>query len=408
MENNQQQPVSENSQIQETSSKAMALNNIAITGMGLNCVTGSEPIALFGAVGTNLGFSQPDLVLEAPSATGDGVESIVTCSIVDYDEEDPNDRMLTCMLPALADAIDTARLFEVPRKNILFYLVVPSQETARGECLLMDEWYSLLHHELEELGDIEIRIKSCTQSVTEHLMFVADGLQQRHWDTVIFGAVDSMVDQLTCMELGKQLRIQTTETADGVIPGEAAGFIVMEHREALRGIDDLPYAWLKGMSVQEEPNHGNPDLQCLTGLSQAMNAVLTACGISKERLGSLILALGTEQTDMIEWHQTENMLWPYQASEQETTALRLGEVDMIDPAPPAMPEKLELNLTLGDIGIASVPVSIILAAARFEFPHPVSKRALILESGETPFRGVIYVKHPTNGQQIEQLVEDAA
>lgn len=393
---------------QTESQKAMALNNIAITGMGLNCVAGSEPIALFGAVGTNLGFSRPDPVLEAPSLTGEGVESILTCAIVDYDEEDPHDRMLTCMIPALFDAIESAKMIENPRKNILLYLALPSQETVRGDCLIMDEWYSFLHNELEEVGDIEIRIKNCTQSVTEHLMFVAEGLQERHWDTVIFGAVDSLVNELTCMELGKQQRIQTAETSDGVIPGEAAGFIVLEHCEAVRHVDDLPLAWLKGLCVQEEPNHGNPDLQRLSGLSQAMNSVLSACAITKERIGSLVLALGTEQTDMIEWHQTENMLWPYQASEQEKMAVRSGEVGMIDPAPPTIPEKLDLNLTLGDIGIASVPVAIILATARFEFSYPISKRALVLESGETPFRGVIYVKHPTNGKQIEQLMEDAA
>ena len=393
---------------QEVNPKAMALNNIAITGIGLNCVTGSEPIALFGAVGTNQGFSQPDPVLEAPSLTGEGVESVLTCPIAEYDEEDPHDRMLTCMIPALFDAIETAKLLENPRKNILFYLVVPSQDTARGDCLVMDEWHSFLHDELEEFGDVEIRVKACTQSVTEHLMFAAEGLQEHHWDTVIFGAVDSLVDELTCMELGKQQRIQTLETSDGVVPGEAAGFIVMEHCESVRNADELPIAWLKGLAVQEEPNHGNPDLQRLSGLSQAMNSVLSACAISKERVGSLVLALGTEQTDMIEWHQTENMLWPHQASEQEITSLRLGEVDMVDPAPPLMPEKLDLNLTLGDIGIASVPVAIILATARFEFSYPISKRAMVLESGETPFRGAIYVKHPTNGKQIEQLMEDAA
>jgi hypothetical protein len=164
---------------------------------------------------------------------------------------------------------------------------------------------------------------------------------------------------------------------------------------------------LKGLSVQEEPNHGKPDQQRLSGMLQAINAVLASCGISKERLSSLVLALGTEQTDRIEWYQTENTLWPYQASEQEMTALRLGEVDTIDAEPPAIPEKLELNLTVGDIGIASLPVSIILAVARFDFPHPVCKRVMVLESGEMPFRGAIYVKHPTNGRPIEELIEAA-
>ena len=388
--------------------KALCLNNIAITGVGLNSAAGTEPVALFGAVGTNLGFIRPDPVLEAPALTGDGVENIMTCAIEDLTEEDPHDRIMACMIPALIDAIDDAKLFEKPRRNVLFYLVVPSQQTARGDCLLMDDMHKFLTDEMSELGDFEIRIKEANQSVTEHLMFIGQSLQEGNWDTVLFGAVDSMLDELTCMELGKEMRIQTMQTSDGVVPGEAAGFLVLEHIEGVRSIDDLPYAWLKGLAIQEEPNHGNSDLTRLDGLNQAMTSVLNACSLTKERISSMVLALGTEQSDMIEWYQTENELWPHEATEQETTALRLGEVDMVDPIVPTMPEKLYLNQSLGDIGVASVTVSIILAIARFDFTHPVCKRNLILESGHTAHRGVIYVKHPTSGKQINQLLEDVA
>lgn len=386
---------------------AMAVDNIAIVGVGLNCVAGNTPIALFGAVGAHLGFTRPDPVLEAPALTGEGVESIMTCAMDELDDEDPNDRMLSCMLPALSDAIESADMYAQVRDNILFYLVVPGAELARGECLVLEDWHTILSDALVEIGNVEIRIKPTSQSVSEHLMFVAEGLKEGLWDSVIFGAVDSLVDELTCMELGKQFRIQTVDTNDGVIPGEAAGFIVLECKDKIRRIADLPFAWLKGISVEEEPNATMADQTRLTGLSQAIKSVLRICDIDKEKIGALTLAMGTEQHAMLEWYQTETSLWPNQASEQERLALQLGEVDSIDPEPPAIPEILNLNLSLGDIGIASIPVAIILACARFEFKYPVCKRHFIVEAGDLPFRGVIYLKHPTNGRDVD-LHEQAA
>lgn len=382
---------------------AIVLDNIAITGMGLNCVCGSQPLALFGAVGTHMGFTRPDPVLEAPALSGDGVERIMTCAMPELFDEDPNDRMLNCMLPAMADALEHANLYAQPRQNTLFYLVVPSVETARGDCLLMDEWHAILTNELEDLGEIEIRIKAATQSVTEHLMFVAEGLRDNLWDAVIFGAVDSLVDELTCMQLGKEYRLQTVETSDGVIPGEAAGFIVLERKEAIRKIDELPCAWLKGISIEEEPNFNQADQKRMSGLTRALNSVLRICGIGKDKIGALTLAMGTEQQGMLEWYQTENTFWPSRASEEDRLALQVGETDNIEAQTPVIPEKMNLHLTLGDIGIASVPVAIILSAARFEFNYPVCKRNFILEAGDMPSRGVIYVKHPTNGRELDQL-----
>ena len=89
----------------EQSIPSIVLNNIAITGIGLNCIAGSSPIALFGAVGTHMGFAQPDPVLEAPALSGDGVESIMTCAIPAIDDEDPNDRLFSCLYPALVDVV---------------------------------------------------------------------------------------------------------------------------------------------------------------------------------------------------------------------------------------------------------------------------------------------------------------
>jgi hypothetical protein len=378
-------------QEKQITAKALALKEIAITGLGINCVTGTEPIALFGAVATNMGFTRPDPVLEAPSLTGEGYEQVMTCAMVDFTEDDPSDRMLSCLYPALFDAISSAEFETNARNNVLFYLVVPSPETLRGDCLQLDSWSSAISNALAEIGDVEIRIKGCQASVTEHLMFVGQGLQEGHWDTVIFAAVDSLVDVLTCHHLGKQGRIQTLETPDGVIPGEAAAVLVLERN------DDSPlaaYAHLSSLAVYDEPHQGDADRQRMTGISQAMIASLQQAQTDLTQVDNLVLALGTEQSGMLEWYQTETRLWPYQVNEQDRLAQQLGELDRIEPQAPAIPEKLNINVSLGDIGIASLPVAIALAIARFNFSFPQVSKTLVVETGDTPYRSVALVSAP--------------
>ena len=392
--------VQTNSQEKQITAKALALKDIAITGLGINCITGTEPIALFGAVATNMGFTRPDPVLEAPSLTGEGYEQVMTCAMVDNTEEDPSDRMLNCLYPALFDAIDSAELETRVRNNVLFYLVVPSPETLRGDCLQLDEWSRELSRTLAEVGDVEIRIKGCQASVTEHLMFVAQGLQESHWDTVIFAAVDSLVDVLTCQALGKQGRIQTLETPDGVIPGEAAAVVVLECSE------DTPiaaFAHLSSLAVYDEPHTGEADRHRTTGISQALIASLQQAQTELSQIDNLVLSLGTEQSGMLEWYQTEARLWPYVVDEQDRLAQQLGEVDRIEPQAPAIPEKLNINVSLGEIGIASLPVAIVLAIARFNFSFPTVSNTLVVETGDMPYRSVVLLSAAKPGALAQRL-----
>jgi len=372
-------------------------NGIAIVGVGLNCVSGTHPIDLFGAVGTHLGYTQPNFSLATLSRSKDVVEHIMTCAIANIDDENIHYRFMSCMLPALIDAIGSAKLLTRPHGNILFYLVMPPSGSLRGNGLLVNEFRLSLQNELSELGEVEIRIKTGKQSVTEHLMYVSEGLQDGHWDTVIFGAVDSLVHESTCHQLAKESRIQTTYTTEGVIPGEGAGFIILEQLD--RQVDDTEFVigWLKCFSVQQEPNYGQGDIKRMSGLGQAINSILNICDISKDTIDSLILPLGTEHSDLIEWHQTETILWPY--INKDGAQQRGNEADKF----PDTPEILNMSLSLGDIGVASLPVAIILALARFEFTHPVSRRILALESGDIPYRGAVYLEGPDDIYNNQEL-----
>ncbi len=393
---------------QQDISRSLVLDNIGITGMGLTSVCGDQPIALFGAVGTRMGFSQPHPVFEAPALNGEGSEQVMTCTMDGYLQQTPGQHMLACLLPALDNALNDAQLNQADNHAVLLYIVVPADTTERGQDIDLAHWHTILSDHLAALGDIEIRIKPNTSCVTEHLTFAAQGLVERHWDKVIFGAVDSLIDAVTCMELGEQQRIQTIKSSDGVVPGEAAGFIVLEQIKKVRGLDEVPYAWLKGLATEEEPHVHLADQKRLSGISRAINHVLNQVGVSKEKVSSLILALGTEHNGALEWHQAETTLWPYEANEQERMALQLGEVDEIDPPMPSIPEKLDINLSLGDIGAAGLVLGIILAVARFEFEFPKAKRNLVVEGGDSLFRGVVYVKYARVDKTQLQAVGDAA
>ena len=126
----------------------------------------------------------------------------------------------------------------------------------------------------------------------------------------------------------------------------------------------------------------------MTGINQAMIASLQQAQIDLSQVDNLVLALGTEQSGMLEWYQTETRLWPCVVDEQDRLAQQLGEVDRIEPQAPAIPEKLNINVSLGDIGIASLPVAMVLAIARFKFSFPTVTKTLVVETGDTPYRSV--------------------
>ena len=79
----------------ENRTMTMAQSDIAIIGVGLNCITGTQPIDLFAAVGTHLGHTRPNFSIKAVANSKERVEHILTCALTDFDEEDMHLRFMS-------------------------------------------------------------------------------------------------------------------------------------------------------------------------------------------------------------------------------------------------------------------------------------------------------------------------
>jgi 3-oxoacyl-[acyl-carrier-protein] synthase-1 len=60
-----------------------------------------------------------------------------------------------------------------------------------------------------------------------------------------------------------------------------------------------------------------------------------------------------------------------------------------------MPEELFTGISLGEVGAATIPISLVLGCARFDFNYPQVKNCLIMEANEFLHRGAILLENPT-------------
>ena len=201
--------------------------NVAISAVGIQCYSGVETYMLYGAVATNMAFARPDPVMDAPSEYGNGFDPVLRCEIADQVFNNPDERMLNNLKQALTAVLDSAHLTTKHAQKILVEIHLPNKNTSRSQFVDVQAWHNELSRISKLPANVIIRIYQDNTPVTQRLMALSEEIDQDKWDLVLFGAVDSLIDELTCQELVQSRRIQTTKSADGVIPGEAAAFIAL-------------------------------------------------------------------------------------------------------------------------------------------------------------------------------------
>ena len=107
----------------------------------------------------------------------------------------------------------------------------------------------------------------------------------------------------------------------------------------------------------------------MTGLSSAIHAALAQAKLKAIDIDSVVLTLGAHCNDTMEWDQAIQNLSPRLAAEQTLLAK------------PYL-EGLWLHPVLGNIGAASLPVSLALACARLQAQIFTAKHVLVTEANE--------------------------
>ncbi len=368
------------------------IKQLAITAYDLKTVTGNRDFALFGAVAAMLATATEDSNQEVPSIDNEGYDPALISAIPEFDGIDPEFRMLQNLQNVILNAAEHLLEKQLQEKRHLVLIIIPASVDTRSDYIDSLKWQEIIATGLTEFSDLHYRFINADDNVTKHLQSACQAINEEKIESVMFAGIDSLVDQATCQELIQQNRLCSSTISDGVIPGEAAACVVIQNIDITR---NTPRGIIKGLTFSAEPNCGKAHTSKMTGLSQAIQNVSQTTGQHPDAIDCVIRNNSREQQYSLEWYQTTQSIWPNKLPEQERVAYQLGEIDEPPELKPRkMPEELFTGLTLGEIGAATLPISLILACARFEFNYPMVKNCLVCEANEFPFRGAILVENP--------------
>jgi 3-oxoacyl-[acyl-carrier-protein] synthase-1 len=362
------QPRHKNGAAQTTPSTA-APSPVVITGIGLCCQPGTEPFALFGAVGTNLSGARAHGYLEAPLPGKKDKAPILYAPVSQLEVLDtPHDRIAVLAQTALEGAAE-----QLPEKiageAVLVLTLIPPTETPRGRNLNQEDLKETLASCHSRLDSACFRFVTVDQGPVETLQEICAELQQGKWQVVLFGGVDSLVDIVTCTELVCQGKAMPKGGIEGIIPGEGAAYLVLEKQPS-----GSCWAQIKATHTAPEPNHNQAHNKKMTGMTAAIQAAMKDTGIAPEKLDGIVLPFGGRMLEALEWHQVVETVWPRRENiPREFEILRPGT-------------------TLGETGAASLPLGLALGCARFEFDYPTANNLLVCTCHPATSRGAVSLK----------------
>lgn len=106
------------------------------------------------------------------------------------------------------------------------------------------------------------------------LVAAVEDLASGEIDVAVVGAAASWIDPLRLILLERTERLMTPAVPEGVLPGEAAGFVVVESAESASRRNVQPYARVVGVGTGEEPTAGTDEPCRGEGLTVAIRAAL--------------------------------------------------------------------------------------------------------------------------------------
>ncbi|MHB1400710.1 MAG: beta-ketoacyl synthase N-terminal-like domain-containing protein, partial [Trichloromonadaceae bacterium] len=274
-----------------------------IRALGLACAAGDQPYALLGAVGTSLSAATQHPVLTIADAAGEETPAL----FAPVPGLDPlagrEERIAALATAALGSALERwAKVSDLNKVLVLTWLPLLEKEEVR-------EIEAQLREELPALEPATLRFAQGEEGALAALTTVCRDLAAGTWDAVIFGGADSLVTSDSCRQLLQQGRLLASTSVDGICPGEAAAYLVLQADQP--GADaTTSHATIAAVAQAAEPYCGQADDKKMTGLAQAMEAVARQGEIRLDEVKELILTLSTESASALEWHQTLMRLWP--------------------------------------------------------------------------------------------------
>lgn len=201
-------------------------------------------------------------------------------------------------------------------------------------------------------------------------------LRTRQWSRCLLGALDSLVDEQALEWLHETGRLKAPDTPDGIVPGEAGVFIMLERFDEARRRGANILAVATEVAVTHEAQH------FLTGHPSSALAQVAALS----QILSPQHAPAPREVLLINDHNGET----YRANEWGSLLIRLA----------AQFPSVRVNaawfpaMCFGDTGAASMALGICMATRSFHRGYHRAPTALLLSSSDAGPRGALRLDHP--------------
>ena len=189
-------------------------------------------------------------------------------------------------------------------------------------------------------------------------------------DVVVVGGVDSYYEWTALEALGRQDRLLSPENLDGLLPGEAAAFVVLARENALPGAQ--PIARVAAVGTASEPVPLGSDEPCLAkGLTTALDRAVAPLRARRQRSNYWL-------TDLT--HET------YRVKELQIVIARFG--DVVGTATTLLAPAREY----GDVGAASLPLLWVLALEAWYRGYAPDRSAVTIAGSDGGARGAVLLE----------------
>ena len=370
---------------------------VAITGLGIACHAGNTTRSLISSI---LGqISGAELSDTYAIKLSNGAKDLPRVAPVESLEgQQAQQRLFTLSATALWHAADKLPANLKAEQLLIVTMVDPA--------LLRLKSNTDQHRLQSYMIDGKRRLEAATfrflpndaVTATSALQASLAELNEGKWQAVIFGGADSLISMDTCLTLNDQGRLNTVSNNNGIIPGEAAAFIVLQSTEAASKNNSTTLAYLNGLGVAAEPHARDADLHSTDGLSSAIAQAIAQAGIAATDIEGLVHNLGAETVEVLEWDQTTKKTWPNRVDEQQRMAVQLGELEKADIPDTPIPRAVQPYQTMGETGAAALAMQLATALAWLEYDthqsrwgFPTRNHILVCDTPAAAERGALVI-----------------
>ncbi len=279
---------------------------VVVTGIGATTPVGPQVLQTVTSIRAGIARMTEHEAFEPPvqDTARHFPEPLVACSVAGL----PRDltliqRLLAMATPALAWALHDAAGTDRAKLGRVHLAVFGGDAPAtRTGTILAETVAHRLAHRTDGLQFLRSRYSDAgAAGFLRGLGDAAEDLVSGTCDTVVVGAVDSLLAPETLAALAADSRLKTAENPVGLVPAEAASFAVLELASRARARGAVPYARLGTVSSRVEPEADDQHARSGAALAACLDDVIAALAADGAAPAAIYCNLNGEPRGAEEW-----------------------------------------------------------------------------------------------------------